>query len=74
MGVVTAIIAGLLKITLFERGGWATVSGKTLLTLGGKPDYQRCACWLFLAARPRNVIAPQAIRTSISLGTVSNTH
>ncbi len=65
-GVVTALVALLLKISLFERV-LGDSQRETLLTLG----INLIISDLLLAAfggTPRNVVAPDTIRTSINLG------
>lgn len=67
-GVITAIIAGLLKITLFDRV-LGDSQRETLLTLGMNLIISDVLLAVF-GGTPRNVIAPQTIRTSISLGLI----
>lgn len=65
-GVATAIISFLLKITLFERV-LGDSERETLLTLGVNLVISDILLAVF-GGTPRNVIAPEAIRTSIDLG------
>ncbi len=65
-GVGTSIIALILKVTLFERT-LGNSQRETLLTLGVNLVVSDVLLAVF-GGTPRNVIAPDAIRTSIDLG------
>lgn len=64
-GVLTALIAGLLKITLFERV-LGDSQRETLLTLGVNLIISDVVLAIF-GGMPRNVTAPSSIRTSVDL-------
>ncbi|MEG0834277.1 MAG: branched-chain amino acid ABC transporter permease [Christensenellaceae bacterium] len=65
-GVATAFISFLLKVTLFERV-LGDSERETLLTLGVNLVISDVLLAVF-GGTPRNVIAPEVIRTSIDLG------
>lgn len=67
-GIATAIIACLLKLSLFERVLGDSMR-ETLLTLGINMIISDVILAVF-GGTPRNVIAPQAVRTSIDLGLI----
>ena len=65
-GIVTALVAFLLKISLFERV-LGDSQRETLLTLGINLIISDVILAIF-GGTPRNVVAPESIRTSVDLG------